>query len=64
MCIRDSDYSDVDLNMESIRLYRYLQHNVVPVSYTHLDVYKRQVLPQWNVRCQIPSQLEGLAPVI
>lgn len=23
------DYSDVDLNMESIRLYRYLQHNVV-----------------------------------
>ena len=42
MCIRDRvkaenstfqsiayDYSDVDLNMESIRLYRYLQHNVV-----------------------------------
>ena len=23
--------------------------DVIPVSYTHLDVYKRQILIQWNL---------------
>ena len=42
------------LNHEILALYTYHmeedyfnEHNIVPVSYTHLDVYKRQALTRW-----------------
>ena len=47
MCIRDSSYLDIDRSYVQIYQYGYLFRKVnelIPVSYTHLDVYKRQPL--------------------
>ena len=52
MCIRDSNYSfmnmetyeQVELNKKQIENeVKYLKEGLEAVSYTHLDVYKRQV---------------------
>ena len=53
MCIRDSNN---DVNYEELRTttLRFYKHSIraKAVSYTHLDVYKRQLqLPRANANC-------------
>ena len=54
MCIRDRYYyvhMDEEMSQEQIREYQALlskRAERIPVSYTHLDVYKRQVF-QWEI---------------
>ena len=37
-------FGDIFLNMDFSRMIRFHQERMPPVSYTHLDVYKRQDL--------------------
>ena len=58
MCIRDSSYTNINTNLE---ILRYLPkgrklNTTEPVSYTHLDVYKRQDL--WYTQKYIKEQIK------
>ena len=45
MCIRDSAYTGGEaMGEDTFLFFRALGVNLKPVSYTHLDVYKRQAL--------------------
>ena len=59
MCIRDSAYTEEETEMFRDVLYTTLDVEVagwVPVSYTHLDVYKRQELT-WVVIIRVLSRM-------
>ena len=45
--IKDETYGG-ERNLSLIHILFYLQYHTVPVSYTHLDVYKRQLLTNEN----------------
>ena len=45
--------SDAGINI--VRLFLRFQNDLVPVSYTHLDVYKRQARPHRGRAAQIPG---------
>ena len=64
MCIRDRDYSmRIWLDPAAMRI-RYLSpadvYQAIPVSYTHLDVYKRQVRGRAQVDMRHVAQTEYL----
>ena len=60
MCIRDSRRGVLwlislrSLNNKTIRISLFTSH-FIPVSYTHLDVYKRQALPKAHAIASCPS---------
>ena len=50
---------DVHSGFRLIQLHQVLPDGLVPVSYTHLDVYKRQVLDTKNALTTAAMQIEA-----
>ena len=50
---REDGYHEVRMIMQTVRMYDTLEIRKKPVSYTHLDVYKRQICGSLIGNCLI-----------